>query len=63
MPLEEVSIREHARDDLAFQIAYRGDSVNVRAASARQCIAWMEEVERARRTALVALQKRRSSRA
>lgn len=63
MPLEEVAVRDHARDDLAFQIAYRGDSVNVRAASARQCIAWTHEIEQARRTALAALQKRRSSRA
>lgn len=61
MPLEEVAVRDSSRDDLGFQIRYRGDTVNVRAVTARQCIAWTHEIEKARQSCVGALQRRRMS--
>lgn len=61
MPLEECAVRSSSRDDLGFQLRYRGDTVNVRASTARQCTSWIAEIEQARKTCLAALQKRRMS--
>ncbi|SCV70541.1 BQ2448_1935 [Microbotryum intermedium] len=59
IPLEECAIRDQARDDLAFVVAHRGDTINVRTSSARQCLLWTREIEQARKACLAAVQKRR----
>ena len=62
IPLEECVARDHPRDDLGFQVAHRGGSVNVRAGSARQALAWTKAIDAARAGCIAAIQKRRMSR-
>ncbi|SCZ92879.1 BZ3500_MvSof-1268-A1-R1_C065g00318 [Microbotryum saponariae] len=57
--LEECIIRDQSRDDLTFVVAHRGDTINVRTSSARQCLLWTQEIEQARKACLAAVQKRR----
>ncbi|KDE02848.1 hypothetical protein MVLG_06638 [Microbotryum lychnidis-dioicae p1A1 Lamole] len=57
--LEECIIRDQSRDDLTFAVAHRGDTINVRTSSARQCLLWTQEIEQARKACLAAVQKRR----
>ncbi|GAA5957438.1 hypothetical protein JCM21900_003306 [Sporobolomyces salmonicolor] len=55
VPLEESSVRERMRDESAFVVTYRGESINVRAETPRQALAWTRDIEQARRTCLAAV--------
>lgn len=57
IPLEECSVREHARDDSAFTVTHRGEALTVRAASARQGLQWVRVIEQARQASLAAMAK------
>lgn len=48
-------------DDNAFLVTYRGESVHVRAATPRQCIAWTKAIGDARGVCLKALERRARS--
>lgn len=61
IPLEECSVREHARDDSAFTVTHRGEALTVRAASARQGLQWVRAIEQGRQAALAAMSNRRAS--
>ncbi|GAA5879139.1 hypothetical protein JCM16303_001313 [Sporobolomyces ruberrimus] len=63
IPLEESSVRERARDALSFVVTYRGESINVRADSARVAVGWMKDIESARKVCLAAVSNSRRPRA
>lgn len=61
IPLEECSVKQHPRDEAAFTLTHRGETLTVRAASARQAQEWTRVIEGARQKALKAMSERRVS--
>ena len=61
IPLEECSVREHARDDSAFTVTHRGEALTVRASSARQGLQWVREVEQGRQASVAGMSNMRAS--
>ncbi|KAM0752107.1 hypothetical protein T439DRAFT_379225 [Meredithblackwellia eburnea MCA 4105] len=59
IPLEECSVKDTRRDDLAFAVSHRGETIHLKATTARQCVAWTKAIGQARTSCLQVVEKRR----
>ncbi|GJN92753.1 hypothetical protein Rhopal_005791-T1 [Rhodotorula paludigena] len=60
IPLEESSVRRHARDESEFTVTHRGEGIRVKAETPRLAVAWLRDIDEARKACLAAVESSRS---